>query len=249
MSHDNHPPSGNPGFVEDPREPWMNMPSPAASPTPATPGYSVQPTVPASLTVPGLVSTKKNWMGVVSLVFGVLGGGVIGLVLGIMGLNAAKRGEATNRGVALAGVIINSVILGLLALVFVVVGAMAVVGPQRTDTLSVGYCFDEPDVYMEDGIEVVGEYTLTPCDQPHYGEVYYVGTMTDAIYPGTDAVDTRVDQICYTQAEYWLDLDNPNAQYYSYYYPTARGFADGARQYECFVFADHDIAGSVRLNP
>ena len=50
------------------------------------------------------------WMGV----------SVAALVLGVMGIRAAGRREATNRGVAVAGLIVGIVICAFLALVFVI---------------------------------------------------------------------------------------------------------------------------------
>ncbi|GIG53383.1 DUF4190 domain-containing protein [Demequina activiva] len=62
--------------------------------------------------------TQKNWMGIVSLVASlstiVTGIGCIaGIVFGHLGLNAAKNGEANNRGLSLAGLITGYVFLGI----------------------------------------------------------------------------------------------------------------------------------------
>jgi hypothetical protein len=81
----------------------------------------------------------RNGLGVAALVLGVLavvtsitvvGGVVLGiaaLVLGIIGRQRATRGDATNGGVALAG-IITGVIGALLSIVLVVLGAAAFFG-------------------------------------------------------------------------------------------------------------------------
>lgn len=69
-------------------------------------------------------ATAKNWMNITSLVLSLssllLGITAIGgIVFGHLGLAAAKRGEANNRGLGLAGVIIGYifVVLGILAIV------------------------------------------------------------------------------------------------------------------------------------
>ncbi|GMA36861.1 DUF4190 domain-containing protein [Demequina litorisediminis] len=79
------------------------------------PGYPVGPR-------PG---TEKNWMNITSLALS-LGGFVTGvtfipgIVFGHLGLSAAKRGEADNRGLGLAGLIIGYVMLALIVIGLVV---------------------------------------------------------------------------------------------------------------------------------
>ena len=70
----------------------------------------------------------RNGLGIAALVLGILGlltsifvvGGVLGLVaivLGVMGLGRVKRGEATNRGMAIAGIVLGALAVLLAALV------------------------------------------------------------------------------------------------------------------------------------
>lgn len=77
---------------------------------------------------------QKNGLGIASLVLGILAlltgffliGGLLGLiaiVLGIIALGRVKRGEADNRGMALAGIITGA--LGLLLTILVVAGVAA----------------------------------------------------------------------------------------------------------------------------
>lgn len=99
--------------------------TPYGSPPANQPGYG-QP-APG-----GPVSAPKNGLGVAALVLGILailtfftlvGGvlfGLLAIVLGLVGRGRAKRGEATNGGMALAGVILG--VLGLL----IVAGLFAV---------------------------------------------------------------------------------------------------------------------------
>ena len=69
--------------------------------------------------MPLQVSTAKdnNWMGVVALATGIIGVSVAAIVFGILGLSAAKKGKATNRGMSIAGII--------LACVWIVFGIVA----------------------------------------------------------------------------------------------------------------------------
>ncbi|MEU9760642.1 DUF4190 domain-containing protein [Streptomyces sp. NPDC047987] len=98
------------------------------------PPQSPQPQQPyAPAQTPG-VRPARNGLGIAALVLGVIGAvsglipflfwlagilGVIGLILGLAGRGRAKRGEATNKGVATFGAV-----LGLVSLVLAVVGAV-----------------------------------------------------------------------------------------------------------------------------
>lgn len=49
--------------------------------------------------------------------------GIPAIVLGVIGMNKAKRGQATNRNVALVGIILGAVGLLLLLILLIVVGS------------------------------------------------------------------------------------------------------------------------------
>ena len=127
-----------------PSPPPVNAPPPAYVPPP--PGYAPPPIqqTPAYNTVayppappPGYAyaanyyaaNTSDNWMGIASfvlslssLLFGITC--IPGIIFGHMGLAAANKGRANNRGFALAGVIIGWVFLGL-GLLFIALLAVA----------------------------------------------------------------------------------------------------------------------------
>ena len=96
---------------------------------PPPPGYGQQP-----FGQPGHAGPQKNGMGIASLVLGILslvswfffiGGlfGLIAIILGVIALGRVKRGEANNKGVAIAGIVTGAI--GLLLTVLVVVGVAA----------------------------------------------------------------------------------------------------------------------------
>ncbi|MFG2759255.1 DUF4190 domain-containing protein [Streptomyces wuyuanensis] len=93
--------------------------------------YTQQPQFPQA---PVPAAPARNGLGTAALVLGIIGAlsglipfffwlagilGLIGLILGLSGKGRVKRGEATNKGVAVAGVV-----LGLVSLVLSVVGAV-----------------------------------------------------------------------------------------------------------------------------
>lgn len=93
-------------------------PAPTSPPPPV--GYAQVP--PPSYGA--AVSTEKDWMGVTALVLSLatlLTGftWIGGIIFGHLGLAAAKRGEASNRGMALAGTVIGWVFGGLAILAIV----------------------------------------------------------------------------------------------------------------------------------
>lgn len=122
------------------QDPWATPPSHAANDGamgPAAPfdaePFNAAPTSPpppvgyAQVPPPyygAAVSTEKDWMGVTALVLSLatlLTGftWIGGIIFGHLGLAAAKRGEASNRGMALAGTVIGWVFGGLAILAIV----------------------------------------------------------------------------------------------------------------------------------
>lgn len=87
---------------------------------PYQPPYPPRSQQPAPPPVPN-PATAKNWLGTSSLVLSLLGvvlwfTAIPGIVLGHLGMAAARRGEADNGGMSLAGVIVGytAVVLGLI---------------------------------------------------------------------------------------------------------------------------------------
>lgn len=73
----------------------------------------------------------KNWMGIVALVASLSTiftgiGCIAGIIFGHLSLNAVKKGEADNRGIGLAGLIIGYVCLGIGLLI--IVGYLVLIG-------------------------------------------------------------------------------------------------------------------------
>lgn len=130
------PPTSDPGRPDP--DPYASAPT--GSPATAQPPYGG----PAGQQAPGgypgaypggAPARLQNGLGLASLIVGIIALitsiiplfgfplGVVGLVLGILGLGRAKRGLATNRGVALAGVILSSLAL-LIAIVSGIAGVV-----------------------------------------------------------------------------------------------------------------------------
>ena len=116
----------------------MNPETPPPPGAPPPPGYGGPP--PGYGGGPpgygGYGRQAKNGMGIAALVLGIIGllssfflvGGLFGLlavIFGVMGRGRAKRGEATNGGMALAGLILGALALAIALFVGVIIAMFA----------------------------------------------------------------------------------------------------------------------------
>ncbi len=117
--------------------------------------------------------------------------------------------------------------------------------------LEVGDCMLDPyeaAVYSE----ATDSYTLwdvylVPCDELHYGEVSAVADFSDATFPGIDVVRERLESICRTEFENYIEIEYANsAFYFDYFYPTSSSWASGDREYTCLVYSTSDFEGSLK---
>jgi hypothetical protein len=98
---------------------------PAAPPGPGYGAHAPHSHGPGYYGWPGMPPTPNNGMGTASMVVGIISaigfcmwpiaiiGGIVAVVLGVLARQKARRGEATNAGQALAGIICGSVGLAL----------------------------------------------------------------------------------------------------------------------------------------
>lgn len=202
-------------------------------------------------------STKNNWQGIVAAITGVLGLGLLGIIFGALGLQSVKAHLATNRGLALTGVIAGGfwIVAGLgLAIVGGVSGWGSPTGSTFTyfEDLKVGDCFAKHGDAAQEGEDflVTGLYTMS-CESPHYGEVYYIDTIAGSTFPGTEEAAALTDDGCFTDSAIQdVDIDKATPLGYFYLYPTAETWAEGDHEYVCMFIAEaEDLVGSVLLAP
>ena len=126
-------PAGTPPQAEPPA--WQGAPQPGFPP----PSYGAP-----QFGMPRPPAGNRNGFGVAALVLGILslvtwflfvGGlfGVIAVVLGVIGRSRAKRGEADNGGMALAGIVTGA--LGVLLTILVIVGVAALWNSEEFSTV------------------------------------------------------------------------------------------------------------------
>ena len=120
--------AGRPASGSGPVPPGAGPVPPGAGPVPPGPGVGQVPGVwvPQPVLCPPVDprATSHDWMGVISLVLGIVAAvsfgylailTIPGVILGHMGRAAARRGQASNPGLALGGLVVNWVLIGLLA--------------------------------------------------------------------------------------------------------------------------------------
>lgn len=135
------PPPPHPGqqqqYPYPPQQPYQYGPYPGSYPPP--------PQGPYGGYYP-MQSAPKNGLGIASLVvaivglLSVFGGillGVVAVILGVIGRGRAKRGEATNGGVAMAGIVLGvlSIVVSIVAIALTVVFAREVGAGDLFDCL------------------------------------------------------------------------------------------------------------------
>lgn len=99
------PGTGQPGLVQP-----IPPPAPQPAPQPGVGYPAMMPAAPYGYGAPpppSASSGQKNYLGILALIFPFVFLGLVGIVMGHLGLAAVKRGEANNRGVALAGTILS----------------------------------------------------------------------------------------------------------------------------------------------
>ncbi|MFD8207372.1 DUF4190 domain-containing protein [Streptomyces sp. NPDC059695] len=96
-------------------------PAAAPAPAPASPGYGYPAGYGSGYGQPGWQQSPSNGMGTTAMVLGIIAVagfcmyglgvilGVLALIFGIIGLKKVGRGEATNRGMAIAGIVLGSI--------------------------------------------------------------------------------------------------------------------------------------------
>jgi Domain of unknown function (DUF4190) len=148
---------------------------PGAYPPPPPPPYGGYPYAQGAPTAP------KNGIGIASLVVAIIGlltvfGGIVlgvaAIVLGFVGRGRAKRGEATNGGIATAGIVLGflGVIVSIVAIALSIWGFSELGGADLVDCLQRAgndveaqqQCEEDFTNNMEDQFSV----TLTPTATP-----------------------------------------------------------------------------------
>ena len=243
------PPSGNPvGFGAPPPvagPPGASPPVMPPAPMPLTQYPQAYPSAyppaspqaypsayPSAFPPPlGGARSDRNWMGITSLVLGLVGGGLLGLAFGIGGVKAANEGRANNRTMSIWGVVLN-IVSPIVLIVFAVSGGhfgdAFMTNNVAYNKLSIGDCLKEPGGYNDEGGKLDSNYlTVLPCDEEHWGQVYFSAPIESSTYPGVAEVDAQSVTICESDAAYNnVDSSFWPQMYYTSIVPTRSAWRD-----------------------
>ncbi|WP_144125217.1 DUF4190 domain-containing protein [Catellatospora sichuanensis] len=195
-----------------------------------------------------------NGFAIASLVFGVMGGVLLGFIFGFVALSQIKKRNQSGKGMAVAGLVLSTiwslVICGVIGLAIVAANDDSTTGTTSTtggdDTsvysLRIGDCLN--DLNTEDEIE---ELPVVPCSEPHDGEVYAEFKLTETAYPGVDAIEKKADPRCADLLKSYAPkaVDDPAVDTY-YLYPTAESWARGDRAVTCIATFDPARTGKLK---
>jgi hypothetical protein len=192
------------------------------------------------LTGHGGATSEKNWMGIASLVLGLIGGGVLGAIFGGLGISAANKGRATNKTMATWGLVLNIVVPILLVGSFIGIGALS--GAFNGDRvafgdLEIGDCVEKPSGWNDEGEALDSDYlTKVECTEVHWGEVYAIDSLSSGPYPGDEGIIAPAEDICYSEEGTTRVRDEFFDEAYTYYVtPTSQSWSAGDRSVFCFV--------------
>jgi hypothetical protein len=194
-------------------------------------------------------------MGVASLVLSVVGMWPLGLIFGILGINAAHKGRANNRALSIWGVAVSVTwAIGTVVAVVVVGFAVGSIAGNHVpySGLAVGDCIQEPAGWVDGGSDLrAPDVTRLSCTKQHWGQVYYVDVLGGTDYPGDDAVQASVDDTCFSDAAA-ANVDPEHLDQVDVFYimPTADSWVHGNRYVICLASdAQHTLTESWVVVP
>lgn len=185
--------------------------------------------------------SDRNWLGVASLVLGLLGGGILGAIFGGFGVSAANQGRATNKTMAVWGLVLNIGMPVLLLGIFLVVGLTTdEFDKDRVpyDQVAVGECVQEPSGWDgETTDEAFSTFTRVPCAEEHWAQVYHRERLPGDSYPGDDELIALSDQVCFSEdAMAAIAPEHFDEAYVYYFVPSREGWSSAHRAVVCVTF-------------
>lgn len=175
----------------------------------------------------------------------ICGGFLLGLIFGIIAWVQTKRTGQRGRGMAIASVIISSVGIVAATATFVVLVVLAARDASQhpsANELTVDSCLTG----VVSG-QAADTYTVTPCEQPHNGQVYAVFDLPDSsTYP--EGAMSLLGDMCGTRLQSYSSAAAADDTIdVSYLFPSPQSWAQGDRRVICIaVSTTGDRQGSLR---
>lgn len=199
---------------------------------------------------------------IASLVVGILGGGVLGIIFGGVALSRISRLGQKGRGMAIAGIVVSCVWIVGTVLLFGVAylstagrspsnGAITQQGGLSIFSLRTGDCFDNPADAAGAGLHTVETVTAVPCTTPHNAQVFATFNLTGSnfSYPGTEPVHKLATQGCNARIGSINKNAVNNSMTVRMLFPLQDSWIDGRRSVSCLVVSPAENITSSLLNP
>jgi hypothetical protein len=119
-------------------------------------------------------------------------------------------------------------------------------GEVGVNVLRLGDCFNDN---ASDEVTDVATVEAVPCAEPHDNEVYYLGALPEAEFPGDEVVDELVADQCLTVFDAFAGVPYNESQLeVAYIFPSEASWAEGDRGYICMVYdvSLDQLEGSMR---
>jgi Domain of unknown function (DUF4190)/Septum formation len=208
------------------------------------PGYPGQPAV----------QRGTNGFAIAALIFGIIGGAVLGFIFGFIALNQIKKNGQGGRGMAIAGLVLS----GLWTLFVVAVVIIAITtSPSRDDsgTITSSGSVSATALRPGDCVNNLNTTTATvlslpavPCSQAHEGEVFAVFDLADGPYPGENAITNQATSGCQARIDAYSPTAGTDGTYtLVWIYPRQQDWAKGSREITCVAAAlSGTTTGSIK---
>ncbi|BAJ74310.1 hypothetical protein MTES_1346 [Microbacterium testaceum StLB037] len=233
-----------------PAPPYTGAPSAGAPYAGAQPGGVPAYAGSASIPPPVDYANRTNVVSIFALVLGFVVP-IGGIIAGAVGLSQVKRTGEKGRGLAIAGIIVGSVmtllsIVGvILFFVFIAIGAAAEEAQSTDDggffdpnqnapteflSLQVGQCLDD----ISTGY--ITSDNLVDCGLPHTYEVFGNFTVPDGTFPGDDAITASAQEQCDAAFQSYIGVSYADSTLeYNYIGPSSDTWTQGDREISCLV--------------
>ena len=257
--------AGQSQYGQPPYGPGASGPPPPYGQTPYGNGYGPGQYPPAYGQPPAAYgygysggSGGQNGLAVAALACA-LGGIFIGLsapvavVLGIVALVQISRRPQAGKGMAIAGVVIGSLVTIGYVLVIGLLIAFASSGTDDSgapdpgansayiDELLIGECFN--DTSSDDEVE------RQPCPAEHDAELVAIVALPDGTYPGDTAIEKAADRACTPPFGTYVGKSRDQSELYlAWWTPDKYTWDSGDRRVFCVAYGpgDQKLTGSVK---
>jgi len=160
---------------------------------------------------PAPQNNSTNGFAIASLIFGIIGGFLLGIIFGIVGLVQIKNRGQKGRGLAITGIVLSGLwLIGIIVGVILVIAADAkqsspdFTGDVAVTRLDVGDCLN--GLQESNAVENLPK---VPCAGQHEGEVYATFELKAGTFPGLDAVTKQADDGCTSRFKAFSTTEDP----------------------------------------